>query len=52
MREQQRVDEAAHVGPGCYRGNELDFGKDSYYKVTISNGKKYYPKKDKTPAPS
>ena len=53
-REQQRVADVAHLGPGLYIGNGLTFGKNVSPNVRISPAatKKYYnPKKDITPAP-
>lgn len=51
FREQQRIRDQAHIGPGCYRGNSVNFGEDAYYKVTISASKKYFPKKEDGPGP-
>lgn len=50
-RELLRQQESERIGPGTYMGNDLDFGSDAYYKVTISPAKKYNPKKDNNPSP-
>lgn len=50
-RQMLKQQESQHIGPGAYRGNDIDFGQDAYYKVTISASKKYNPKKDNFPSP-
>jgi len=50
MREQQRINEVSHIGPGLYKGNDLDIGADKV-KAFISPSKKYDPEKEVSPGP-
>lgn len=51
FREFERIQERSHMGPGFYKGNDIDFGKDIYHRVLISPSKNYDPPKDVTPDP-
>lgn len=51
FREMERIQEESHLGPGFYKGNEIDFGEKIYHRVLISPAKKYDPPKDVTPDP-